>query len=534
MASERRARATAVIAAALALCALFAGLRWGALVAGGSDSFGYVSQASLWRHGDLLVREPIIHDSPWPVATWTWSPLGYRPSPKERDAVVPIYAPGLPILMALFQAVGGFCGAFVITPLAGALTIWCTYLLGRRTLGSPSVALGGALLIATSPVFLFQLMNAMSDVPVTAACMAALVLVVAGQSLAGGLVTAVAIAIRPNLAPLAIVPFLWIACRDRHAGSRVMWRSLSAYALGVTPVVVGVAALYHRLYESAWTSGYGPLSGLYALRYFPTNVRQFTAWTAEAETPIVALSLMYFILPGWFGASRAPHPRLLLGGMVALVVLGYLFYQPFDAWWYLRFLLPAWPIVMLLTAAAIDALARRWLTRAHAMAAVIVVAGLAAHGLYFARAQSAFDLAAGERRYALVGNYVARFTEPGAVMLSMQHSGSLRLYGNRLTLRYDILDPAWLDRALDHLQATGHRPYLVLDEWEVKKFVERFGGTSRIGALDWPPLATFGTTGIYDPLDTRPARPLRIQPPSGHGLCDVPQGWPALTGVGPL
>src|SRR5579864_3853793 len=110
-----------------------------------------------------------MRTSPWPLADWTWTPLGYRPSPHERGAIVPIYSPGYPLLMALFQFVAGFQAGFVVVPLCGALTVWCTYVIGRRVTGAPWLSLWGALLVAASPAFLYQLMNAMSDVPVMAA-----------------------------------------------------------------------------------------------------------------------------------------------------------------------------------------------------------------------------------------------------------------------------------------------------------------------------------------------------------------------------
>src|SRR3954465_9513939 len=165
-------------AAAVSLAALSAGVRWGAMIAGGSDSYGYVSQAGYWQRGSVVVQEDLIRSSPWPDAPLTWAPLGYRPSPNRRDAIVPVYAPGLPLLMAALQLVVGFCGAFLVVPLCGALTIWLTYRLGVRLFGAPAIALWGAALVVTSPVFLYQLMNAMSDVPVTAAWTLALLLTI--------------------------------------------------------------------------------------------------------------------------------------------------------------------------------------------------------------------------------------------------------------------------------------------------------------------------------------------------------------------
>ena len=68
---------------------------------------------------------------------------------------------------------------------------------------------------------------------------------------------------------------------------------------------------------------------------------------------------------GLLPPPKVPFARVLLGGSLLVVLLSYLFYQPFDAWWYLRFLLPMWPVMMLLTAAALESMARRWLRPAY-------------------------------------------------------------------------------------------------------------------------------------------------------------------------
>jgi hypothetical protein len=528
-----RARMAGLAAAVLSLTVLYAGLRWGALVAGGSDSYGYVSQAGLWQQGSVIVQEDVIGSTPWPLAAATWTPLGYRPSPHRPDAIVPLYAPGLPLLMALFQTMAGFCGAFVVVPLCGALTIWLTYALGRRLFDAPGVALWGAGLVATSPVFLYQLMNAMSDVPVTAAWTLALVLTVAKRPLAAGLAMSAAIAIRPNLVPLAIVPLAWMLFKARGTAEAVPYEAVGRCAIGLVPGIGGIAWFNARFYESPLTSGYGTLEHFYSLGFASTNVRQFATWMAEVETPMVALAGLYFVVPRLFPPARIAAARPLLAGWFAVVILSYLFFNPFDVWWYLRFLLPMWPVMMLLTAAALEGIARH-VTRAGYLALMAALIPMIAwHGLTTAANRHVFDLGRGERRYVDVARFIASHTDPAAVVLSLQHSGSLRLYASRLTLRYDLLDPAWLDRTVAYLQSVGRRPYFVLDVGEVDAFRQRFGASSRLGALDWTPLATLGTSiAVYDPIDrqfgTSPlpiARTLRVR--SGW-LCDPPQNWPPL------
>jgi hypothetical protein len=299
----------------------------------------------------------------------------------------------------------------------------------------------------------------------------------------------------------------------------------------VAPSVLGIAWLNAHLYESALTSGYGTTGDLYSTAFFGANVRQFAAWIAETETPVVALALLYFVAPWTFPPARIRHPRLLLGGSLIAIIASYVFYRPFDAWWYLRFLLPIWPVMMLLTAAAADAIARRWMRPADRVVIAVTVALLAWHGLHVAETRRAFDLGREERRYIDVARFVADHTDPDAVMLSVQHSGSLRLYAGRMTLRYDVLDPLWLDRALDYLEGIGRRPYFVLDGGEVEAFRRRFGGSSGAGALGWPPMAMLGSTvSIYDPRDRKPdTSPLAIASTRAiHDgwLCDRPQAWP--------
>ena len=82
--TKRPVAATAIVALLAAAATTIVALRYGSRVAGGSDSYGYVSQAQLWREHSFLVSDPIFAASPWPFALETWTPLGYAPGP-HRD-----------------------------------------------------------------------------------------------------------------------------------------------------------------------------------------------------------------------------------------------------------------------------------------------------------------------------------------------------------------------------------------------------------------------------------------------------------------
>ena len=153
-------------AAAAAAAAMVTGLVKGTAVAGSADSYGYVSQALLWLKGLPVQAEPLAVMVPWQNVPWSLAPLGYRPG-VDVGIIVPTYPPGLPLVMAAFARVGGPGAVYWAVPVLGAVAVWLTYLLGRRHAGATSGA-AAALLLAASPVFLYQLVQPMSDVPVTA------------------------------------------------------------------------------------------------------------------------------------------------------------------------------------------------------------------------------------------------------------------------------------------------------------------------------------------------------------------------------
>ena len=304
------------------------------------------------------------------------------------------------------------------------------------------------------------------------------------------------------------------------------------FLIGLTPGVAAVVTVDTVLYGAPWLSGYGAPDDLYAIRYAWTNLRQFASWLLETQTPLVLAAAIYFFVPQWIRPARIRYARLLLGGTAAAIGLSYLFYISFDAWWYLRFLLPMWPVLMIAVAASIDAVVRKIPAKAVVFPACVVA--LAVNGVRIAADRSTFTIGRGERRYIDIARFVAGHTEPGAVMISLQHSGTLRLYADRLTLRFDQLDPMWLDRAAAFLQANSRHPYVVLDGDEVALFQSRFGAVSQIGRLDWRPMAALESPRvvIYDAIDrsgTSPdaSPPLAIAAAASRRIgwrCDMPGG----------
>ena len=515
-----RAVPSLVVVAAASISAI--GVQQGALVAGGSDSFGYVSQAHLWATGTLSVAQPIMSQATWPLADQSLAPPGYVPG-LHGPAIVPQTPPGLPLVMSIFERLGGRHAVFYVVPLLGGLAVWLTYLMGTHLAGR-AVGVSAAILLATSPVFLFQLMFPMSDVPVTAWWALSLVLLPLRRrdaALFSGLSAGVAILTRPNVVPAVLVPgafLVWRVLAERSLTGRAMQRAL-LFGLGAVPACVVIAVLNTQWYGSPLKSGYGTLDYLYDWTHLWPNLSHYSLWLIETHTPVllVALAAPFLLIAPTSGASHA-HPKAMALTLLLFVVTlfsCYLFYLPMDAWWYLRFLLPAFPALLVLTSVVIVRAASRLShgAREAAIAAVLVLLGW--HGVRYASDHAAFHLREGERKYVRIGEYVASRLPERAALISMQHSGSIRYYAGRLTVRYDFIPDTSLDHVIDELRRLGYDPYIVLDTQEVSAFQERFKRHSQFAALDWPALARLqhpSATAIYDPADRQPSLQGRPRP----------------------
>jgi hypothetical protein len=188
---------------------------------------------------------------------------------------------------------------------------------------------------------------------------------------------------------------------------------------------------------------------------------------------------------------------------IALMILSYIFYIPFDNWSFTRFLLPAIPLLCLLAVWTLTYAVRRLdLVLADAVL-MLVFAAVAVHWFNGTVNRGVLTAYKGERRYLEAARFVASTTPGDEWMFAMQHGGSLRYYAGRETIRYDNLDPQWLDRLIRFSRDGGHGPLIVLDDWEEEQFRQRFRD-QQWGALDWPPKAEFDTqpkVRVYDPFE---------------------------------
>jgi hypothetical protein len=357
---------------------------------------------------------------------------------------------------------------FWVVPLLGGLAVGLTYLLSRPRL-SAGLALLPPLLLVASPPFLLQLIQPMSDVPVTAAWLVAIACASrSGRkwSVLTGAASSMAVLIRPNLAPLAIVLAAWCTSPGRRL------RTLALVFLGALPGLALLAAVNTTWYGSPLRLGYGSGSYLFGWDHVLPNLRHYASWWITQQTPFLWLALAAPFL-GDDQGTRPPRRWSAFGALFAIAALVlYLPYLEFGDWTYLRFFLPAIPLLAILAVSVVATLSGPTAVgRAVTVASVILVV---AFGGWRIVNGGTFQLAGVEARYPTVAAEVRRRCPSNAVLVTVQHSGSLRFYADRTTVRWDVMPPRALDHAVAWLEASGRPVYFLLEDWEVEGFRERF------------------------------------------------------------
>ena len=480
-------RLAAAIALATALAVAAFGVMKGTWAVGGSDSSCYALMAEAFSRAQWQPTSPLATAAPWPDAAKTVAPGGFMPSPVRADAASPICAPGLSVLMAPLAAIAGRDAIFALSPFAGAVLVWCAFLLARRLAGGIAGATA-AVLVAASPIVLFQVVQPMNDVVTAALWLAALA---APHALVAGVLSGLAVLVRPNLAPVAVVVLITalVMARERRT------QSVALFVAGTLPAIALLLLLNQVLYGGPFSSGYERASALFSTGSFTTNITQLLTRIYETQTPFPLLALA---APVVF-KERARVIAWSLLAAAGTVIAMYLFYRPFAEWWYLRFELLAVVVLLVLASAVAVNLAQR-ANMAGVMPLVAVV--LAILGMRVAGDRQVFKLQELEGRYRDTAALVHDRLPETAVLITVWQSGGVRFHAGREAVLWDSLDPAWLDRAVAWLWDQGRVPYILVERAEERDFRNRFRAASALGALDWPPRFDLGRQArIYDPAD---------------------------------
>ena len=291
------------------------------------------------RAGGTVVSTPGVLSG---AATF---PLGFRPG-LEPDTNVSVYPPGYPILMAAAWTLGGEWAAYLVVPVFTAVLVYSAAQIAAA-IGGAWAGLLAAILTAASPVTLVSAVQPMSDVPAAACWLLAWALSLrsgVGAGAAAGAAAAMAIVIRPNLAPLGIVPagLLWAGAKDQPVARRL--RRLAVFGAGAALGPALVAWSQAVLYGHPLEPGYPGWEEFYRTAHVSANVANYSRFLFAVHTPLMVAGLATPLLRQGVRLDDVPTSRRAAWSAVTFAVVAfavYLPYTPYDDPHYLRFMLPA-------------------------------------------------------------------------------------------------------------------------------------------------------------------------------------------------
>ena len=431
---------------------------------GGSDSYGYVSAAHALVNGQVILPQPIVEWLPFPEALRVATPLGWAAAP-SGNAIVPGYPLGLSVVMAIVILAAGPGAEFYVPFAAGVGLLLLTYRLTAR-MADWRIAAVATLVVAFNPVVMNMVIQPMSDVPAAFCYLLAVYVLLAAPTLlpVAGVAAGLCVWTRPMMIVMLPV-LLWLLPRTRHAWLR--------FAAGLVPVGAVVAGVQWHLYGGPFKTGYGTVPGLFRVSMVAQNAPTYARWIAIIHGPLVFVALA-------LGAWRAPG-RLVVASAVGFVlgILPYLFKGPyFDDFGLVRYILPAVIPCLLVAVIGVGDLMTRYLSRTAATAALTVFAiASASYSYRVVAAEGTFQAVTQESRYAAVGDWIRDHTPLQSVVLAEIHSGSLRFYSHRTTLRFVTLPPDELGATVRALAGRGIACFAAIDgEEEQRVFQQRFAG----------------------------------------------------------
>jgi hypothetical protein len=491
----RRAACVASILALLAYLEIL-GLYSGA-VAAGSDSSGYFNHAKLLAFGSVHTQVRTLPGLPQDERSpFLYIPLGFTPA-KDGNGMVATYPLGLSLFIVALKALIGWrhAGDAVILFHAAA-GIAATYALARVLgLSRPWSVLCSAV-IALSPLYMFMSLQAMSDVPSLAWTTLAVVAALRGREgtrwvLAAGFALSVDVLLRPaNL--LAAVPVL-IA---------LGW-SPRRWAILIVAGIPGALVFFANnaaSYGSFFSTGYGDNSGAFSSAHVPGTLLHYAHWIPILFTPLAFLALGLPFLP-----SGKYRPAVLLTSWVVVFAAFYCVYQnTHEAWWYLRFLLPAAPALAVGAALVLRMLlARTGRGReisSSPVAFAVALALVASSSIWWARSLGAMRAGEEQLHYGFLADWMRANLPPDAVCLAMQTSGSVYFYTPFTILRWDQIKKADVPRVMAAVAGAKRPLYAVLFPYEVTQ-IEDLQKTMR---GKWIPVGKVNEVVVFQHLSSPP------------------------------
>jgi hypothetical protein len=429
--------------------------------AGGADSSGYLNNARLLAQGRVTVPMHRVPDPrPETLPSYTDVPLGFFPN-QDHVTLNPIYPTGLPLLIAGMAQVAGWAhGPRLAMGLQALLGLWLVYRLARIMGLGAGLAWLGTLLLAVSPVYILMSLQAMSDMPALVWVTAAVYYAWISRdrtwlALPAGMALAMAVLVRPSdlLAAVPVALALGFSLRR--------WLLL---IVGGLPGAIFLSVFNLAAYGSIFTTGYGSVASEFSRQVVPSTLVHYATWLPVLLTPLIVLALG---LPAL--RRRRPLPTVLLAVWALIFPAFYVFnIHLHEFWWYLRFLLPSFPPLIVSALLVTDTLIARWRLPLRPWWLAMAGALTALNGMAWTCHFGAHHVAYDEKVYSEASAWMREHLPANAVVATMQTSGALFYYTDYPLVRWDMISPADFQRIAAACTAAGRPIYAALFPFEIE------------------------------------------------------------------
>jgi hypothetical protein len=236
--------------------------------------------------------------------------------------------------------------------------------------------------------------------------------------------------------------------------------------------------------------------------FFPEGAWHFSKWLFRFSP------LVFAPVPLAFAFRRGTRRRETLAVAVWLAAF-LLFYACYpvakdEAWWGLRFIVPAIPAALLLAGLSLELFARTWpekrrrnLFRATTAVALAVTAIPAGHWI---AKLNILRVRESQSVFAEAPAWAAAHLPPGSLIVCMELSGAVYFYSDFPVLRWDQIPIGDFERDVAALQKTGRPLYAMLFPWEETEARARGMLTG-----SWKTVAEIQTLHVLEFSGLRPA-----------------------------
>lgn len=464
-------------------------------IAGGSDASGYFNSARLIAAGKTsLPARPLPGIDPAEYPRELTVPLGFRPA-EQPSALIPTYPPGLPLHIALLAPLTGWEAAGAVVNTLAAVAAFFLVIAVAASLGiSPWWGLAAAVVFAANPVSMHFYTWLMSDGLTTTWTLAAMAAALAARRRAGWAVVAgaaVGVAVLIRITGILILPAVLLALPLR----RRAWLALVG---GGVPAAAFLAAYNTLTYDSIVATGYVGHGSMFAWQHVAPTLGHYLHWLGVFLSPLLVVAWLGVLVLAMSGDRVA---RLMAVWALPMLVLYAAYPHTRETWWYLRFILPALPALILGALWVPQRLVQPWLERVSpprlrravpVLLAVATVVWPVAASIRFADKQAVLNIAGGDGEYPRAIAWMELQVPDGVPILCMQLSGAMVAYSERPILRYDTTDPAQLHSVVSALLENGVEPHALLFEFEVESFLAR-------SREPWVQVGTSGRASLWRP-----------------------------------